>query len=361
LRQGLAERLSATGDWWRELEGQWRLGRSKKDDYGCVEVELPEGGPVLLRSRHAAPDDYPQELKLWLLSDLLVRDRELRPEATLAAVCRALSEALPEAGAISGVLGRDGLIDVEARLRRHDGWQAAWGLPRPSLVSLQAGSCLRVTLERPVAAEALAALEANGLGERRPEGFGQIRFNDPLLQEKMKGRQPRHRSAADAPPPLQPLPPGSPEHAVAACIERAAWRAAIAERALAIGFDAERRKEVFGFTGDKPGPSQLGALRSRIARLTAPEPEDGPVRRWLAGVEQRRKDKWPARSLDRLRALAASQGEVWDKLGLDIKSLTADAQARLEKELWTEAIVALIGAAIRGQVLDLRAKETADA
>jgi CRISPR-associated protein Csx10 len=359
LRQGLADRLAAKGAWWQSLARTCRLGRSKKDDYGLVRIELPEGGPSPLTGRWARSGDRAEgtrELKLWLLSDLLMRDDGLRPDATFAAVCRPLSEALPEAGSIRPVAEENGRIGAEVRIRRHDGWQVQWGLPRPTLIGLQAGSCLRVELERPVSRERLAALEVAGLGERRPEGFGQIRINEPLLEEKMKGRLPRQRSSSGLPQPLEPISADGGEHIVAAIIERAAWRAVIMERALAIGLDPKQREAVLGFSSDKPGPSQLGALRSRIARLSGPEPADGPVTRWLNGVEDRRRDKWPASSLRRVRALIADQGEVWNALTVSLEALTADAKTRLQKELWREAMIALIGAGIRGQILDLRSR-----
>jgi CRISPR-associated protein Csx10 len=361
LRQGLAARLAEKGDWWRSLEGVHRVGRSKKDDYGRVNIELPSGGPVPLRSPSLEPGSSSDELKLWLLSDLLVRNEDLKPESTLAALCRLLSEALPGTWAITQIPPKDGLVRAEVRVRRHDGWQVQWGLPRPSLVGFQAGSCLWLKLERPVSAEELAALEAASIGERRAEGFGQIRFNDPLLEQPMQGRQ---STRSDGSAPLRPLPPiaaGDADHSVAACIERAAWRAAIAERALAIGLDPKQREEALGFTSEMPEPSQLGALRSKIARIQTPEAGDGPLTQWLSRVKEHRRDKWPNASIGRLRALIADQNAVWHALRLNVDALTADAKPRLEKELWSEAIVALIGAAVRGQVLDLRAEEAADA
>jgi len=64
-------------------------------------------------------------------------------------------------------------LRADLRVRRYDGWKAQWGLPRPSLVGLRAGSCMRIIVTGgPVDPSRLAEIETKGLGERRAEGFG---------------------------------------------------------------------------------------------------------------------------------------------------------------------------------------------
>lgn len=64
------------------------------------------------------------------------------------------------------------------------GWSEAWGLLKPSSLAAVAGS-VYVFRTRDLRAwlEALTAIEAQGIGARREEGFGAIRVCDPFHQE----------------------------------------------------------------------------------------------------------------------------------------------------------------------------------
>jgi CRISPR-associated protein Csx10 len=64
------------------------------------------------------------------------------------------------------------------------GWSAAWGLPKPTALAAVAGSVYVFrTQELGSWVEALAVLEANGLGDRCEEGFGAVRICDHFHQE----------------------------------------------------------------------------------------------------------------------------------------------------------------------------------
>jgi CRISPR-associated protein Csx10 len=61
------------------------------------------------------------------------------------------------------------------------GWQAAWGLPRPTELVARRGSCYLFRTANPAAwTAALEALEATGLGVRTAEGYGEVRVCDPF-------------------------------------------------------------------------------------------------------------------------------------------------------------------------------------
>ncbi|HXH13081.1 MAG TPA: CRISPR-associated RAMP protein Csx10 [Alphaproteobacteria bacterium] len=64
------------------------------------------------------------------------------------------------------------------------GWSEAWGLPKPTSLAAVPGS-VYVFRTRDLSAwlEALAAIEAQGIGARREEGFGAIRVCDPFHEE----------------------------------------------------------------------------------------------------------------------------------------------------------------------------------
>jgi CRISPR-associated protein Csx10 len=61
------------------------------------------------------------------------------------------------------------------------GWQAAWGLPRPTELVARRGSCyLFRTANAAAWPAALEALEASGVGTRAAEGYGEVRVCDPF-------------------------------------------------------------------------------------------------------------------------------------------------------------------------------------
>lgn len=66
------------------------------------------------------------------------------------------------------------------------GWNELWGTPRPIDYALEAGSTFVFSCSQALddtLAQALYALEEEGIGRRRAEGFGRIRFADPFHLE----------------------------------------------------------------------------------------------------------------------------------------------------------------------------------
>lgn len=59
----------------------------------------------------------------------------------------------------------------------HGGFNRTWGLPVPQIPALAAGSVLTYTCDTQPAAADIARLEAEGLGQRRAEGFGHVVCN----------------------------------------------------------------------------------------------------------------------------------------------------------------------------------------
>ncbi|MCO1575113.1 RAMP superfamily CRISPR-associated protein [Crossiella sp. SN42] len=153
-------------DWVRRLAGEARLGSAAKSEYGRVTVAVQPATAI------AHPPTKQGELTVWALSEVLVRDEKLRYSGRVEDVVSALSRRL-------GVELQ--LLSSSVRDVRTDSWQGSWRLPRPSLVGLAAGSCLRLHARQPISADRLADLAAGGLGDRRGEGFGQLALNHPLL------------------------------------------------------------------------------------------------------------------------------------------------------------------------------------
>jgi CRISPR-associated Csx10 family RAMP protein len=73
-----------------------------------------------------------------------------------------------------------------ASVRRVTGWQELWGTPRTNEYAIEMGSVFLFSCSsRPESAvfRALFALEENGAGKRRTEGFGRLSVSDQFHQE----------------------------------------------------------------------------------------------------------------------------------------------------------------------------------
>ena len=108
----------------------------------------------------------------------------------------------------------------------------------------------------------LCEVEASGVGERTAEGYGQIRFNDPLLTSApAEGIAIKGDPVAD-----QTIPPALPANDAYACLlERELWKREIRHAALTIASSRARRQEALKWhvEHDKPPMGRLGGLRGK--------------------------------------------------------------------------------------------------
>jgi CRISPR-associated protein Csx10 len=356
LRRAHADALAAAeAQWWKRLDGPARLGRSKKDDYGDVELAAgspQDAEPWSLPNHDLAPGD---ELAVWCCSDVLLRDEALRPAVSAGALRAALGKQLGARDAL-GPAAETRRHAVHLRTRRSEGWHTRWGMPRPSLVGIAAGSVAVFTVEQAIAREQLREIALAGLGERRAEGFGDLCFDHPLVTGGAIDAVPSDHDRDDDVDKREQLDPEGPESAYAQVIEREAWRAEIASRILGAAGDADFRRRWLGWSGATPPSSQLGALREAAGSLGGEGGRDD-VLGWfdaLAAVKNRR-EKWDG-DPPRVRKLFEERAYVWDALSdaaarvkarPDWPELTAGAAERLRGELWAEAVTALLDEAIR--------------
>lgn len=343
-----------------ENSSDYTIGRSRKDDYGSVKLTAS------VATQKVAIPESENELTVWLLSDLLLRDERLRPTASILRLADVLGDKLGVK--LSPRDARDAsdkkLMSAVSRQRRTDSWHVGWGLPRPSLVGLAAGTCIvfKVTGDKPKA-DKLAEVAAEGLGERRAEGYGRLCFNDPLLATSAKKRQRLDNPTPNGKPPLEPIKKDDPSYDYAQLIEHEAARKELKRCAMGLAADPTRRelalgiyvKTIDGQPKSEPTPSQLITLRAALTRLK--EPGDKTILQWLNHLEQKREDKWPAgrkgeeHSLHKIRNLITDAECVWTKLGVDFDqlALTENGAASLKEKLWAEAVRTLVDACIRAQ------------
>lgn len=373
LEQSLA---AARPGWWSALPSELRLGRAKKDDFGQVALEPIDDRPQDLPGHDGT--EAGQQLYVWLLSDLLLRDDRLRPTVSAARLAEALCEA--HGGGLSLKLREQpGLLSRITGQRRRDSWHEGWGLPRPTLAGLQGGSCFvfKVTAGAldPVR---LAAIEASGLGERRAEGYGQVRLQAQWLRQPLAGMvAERHaqqqkqdergqgqggEAGGAAFNGLSRNDTAQDIYEYARTLEQVALEAAIRQASLRLAATADGRRSALGLEGNQPPASQLGALRERIARLPKLDPKkaDGhqraiaPVLDWLEHLKtvDSRRDKWPPEALARVTALLTKQEQVWKLLQLDEEELRRRKITKVKLDLlkallWSEAVRALVDDCLR--------------
>lgn len=348
-----------SSNWWNDLGGILRIGQSKKDQYGSVKITTHK--PDKFSSK---PIDHDKLLYVWFLSDVLLRDKRLNPTTNPDDFSRELEKQL---GLDEGALVErtsDDLLSCMMRSRRTESWQVRWGLPRPSMLGWQAGSCVVYEVKGEINPEKLSELEARGIGDRRAEGYGQICFNDPLLMSTLSHLKREATGSQPNVPQLEPIPQSAPSFEYARVIEKAAWRAAIENRALAIAANEQQREAVLGIkisreqgqeSKSQPPMSQLGGLRSAMQRLTQRE-NPNSVTRWIDAINQvqNRKEKWPAESLQTIKTLVSDFNAVWQVMGdFDNLTITQNAKTRLQADLWAEAVRTLVDAIIRAHKRDL--------
>lgn len=360
LRRSWAEQLAA-GDpnWCRKLSGIVSLGRSKKDDYG--EVELQAEAPCELAA--SMPELSGNQLFVWLTSDTLVRNEQLRLEPTPEMLGRELSRRLGVTLRVRSSNGQ-GLLDSLVRVRRLEAWHVGWGLPRPSLVALQAGSCVVFAIqEGTLDPKQLRELEASGIGERTAEGFGQVRFNHPLLTQRFQDLTKDQKSAANpAKTNAKPhkLSQQDPGFEYARLIERECWKQEIRRACLAIAADAKQRKQLLGWSAEskqgEPPMSQLGGLRGQLAQLRSAN-DRSKVLDWLGHLadNRRRSEKWPSiASISTVREFIEKDERIWQEIRTnDWPTLTEDAAKHLRQELWAFAVRTFFDACIRAHKREL--------
>jgi CRISPR-associated protein Csx10 len=332
-----AARASGRGEeWWSALAGQHALGRSRKDDYGLVDVQVI-GVFTELEPAVASPRE--SRLHVWCRSDVVLRDDLLAAAPTAVAL----------GGELARLLGltqlRPAAGRTHTRVTRIDSWHTRWVLPRPSLIALAAGSVVEFEVTGNIDPVRLREVELVGVGERRAEGLGDVTFNDVLLdRERVEcsavGERTPPQAKAVAPD------PDEAELAYACLIEECAWRSMLQAEAAA---NAALLLEKLHWA-ESPPTSQLGALRTA---LRGPQlPGSGAALEWLGRLRQvkNRRDLWPPAALDELERLLSERDRVWDLLGVDRWPVVGEDDAtadRLRGTLWHEALVTMFDACAR--------------
>ena len=347
--------------WSDRLNGEVSIGRSKKDDYGQATIQVAWVADDRIEGPESQPAFTGDRLVVWLTSDLLIRDERLRfdpsPERLRAVLAGRLG--LGDKLVFDAGKEREKFLHAAIRTRRIESWQVSWGMPRPSLVAMSAGSCVafRVAGEggiTPEFSKDISEIEAEGLGERLGEGYGRVRFNAPLLMASLKEWEVADDLKGE-PDGAANDPPGLMTDDFAEVVEREAWRDKIRRESLALAYDQERRTGVLHlFLSDRgdsrPTLTQLGGLRMRLQRLRKPGDAER-IAKWVKDAKG-----WAGEHENKAREaviglLDDKAPKVWEHLKPDGSPDQAPwprlTKQEIKTKLWAEAVRTLIDACIR--------------
>lgn len=250
------------------VEGEARLGGSKTAGYGRVVLQ----DAVVSQNWSERPLEMEDtgDLVVTLLSHALVRNSNghfvAEAEAVRAALQSKTKVTLPDPSVT--------FLAGEAV----GGFNRTWGLPLPQATATAMGSVFvfpQVSLEP----DAVRKLEAEGIGERRAEGFGRLMINAYRQEEWGVALN----SASDTTVP-DLMAPGADAASRALARE-------ISARLLRRHLDREliRRANELAKPIKTPTPSQIGRLRLAIQNALLQQPHEGraALRAYLDSVQNR--------------------------------------------------------------------------
>jgi len=343
-----------------------RLGTSKKDDYGLATLSLRVAQEV---SSAATANG---ELIVYLESDVLLRNGNLRQTNLVEDLKKELEKTIGE-GTLKLPESKDDNDAPLIHTRRIESWHEGWGLPRPTLIAMQAGSCVKFNVSGAIDDKKLQALEKAGIGERRGEGYGRIRFNPKMLTEPINtwdaAKNKTHGGNSNGAASSNGIEPEMREFAKQ--LELTTWREELQRAVLLIADDKEKRREIFGFEYHKgesvPPHSQIGGLRSAIMRMkdNSNNSKDFVIN-WLKHLEDtpNRIKKWDRnnnpdeakKKTAEIKNLIKNESKIWLIL-CDSKINERNVwqspptllrkEKELQTELWAEAVRSLFDACMR--------------
>ena len=305
------------------LSDEHSLGRSRKDDYGRVRVDVVDPAPADGADRRVATVQRSAEVLVWLQSDVVLRGEQGQPEPTATRLAQVLGAALD---VTLQVPEEDSRPFVETR--RIESWHTRWGLPRPSLLALRAGSVLHFTVRgsSSIDPDRWRAVESNGIGERRAEGFGRVVLQPAVLERVWWEQDRTPREPAE--PKLDVEPLGEADCTLLDDLVGHAWRQELRRIAVARAQDPEARAALVprGATA-----AQLGALRVLADRLSA-DRDTTAAEQWLRGP---RRTEWGVARLVRPPEPGQTDA-LWTWLGITPPAEVAE-RVRLDAVCWVLA------------------------
>ncbi|MDW8233852.1 MAG: CRISPR-associated RAMP protein Csx10 [Roseiflexaceae bacterium] len=296
------------------LQNVQRLGGSSNSGYGRVSVEIDDPVDVVQRRWRETQEPIQgiaagQPFTVTLLGDALIRDPatgqytwDVRP---------VLQEVL---GAAIEYVQQEGGEERRSvwRVEEVGGFNRTWGLPLPQAQAIASGSVFVLRAASSISADAIAAIEWRGIGERRAEGFGRLVFDWQRALELKVIRAPEKMKQAERLFDLE----GSAQEVAEQMLRRMIRR----------NLDNQLRRAIYNLRIDSRIPlsnAQISRMRV-IAREALPNGDIGRLRDYLENnIKQRRsvRDQFErtrigSERLSRwLEDCLENPEMVWNKLG----------------------------------------------
>jgi CRISPR-associated protein Csx10 len=144
------------------------LGGSQSAGYGHVTVQLLEDDSWNEVGVNWEERSSQSNFTITLLSNLILRDDCGQPTTNPQVLIKEISEAL-------GTNLK--LLDFYANVEVVGGFNRKWGLPLPQISSISLGSIFVFEKPENIQDEKMWNIEAQGVGERKVDGFGRISIN----------------------------------------------------------------------------------------------------------------------------------------------------------------------------------------
>jgi CRISPR-associated protein Csx10 len=239
------------------------------------------------------------------------------------------------------------IFHTSIRPVRRDSWHAGWGLPRPTLSGLAAGSVAAFKVaglgrkkDMDKVELLMRKLEATGIGDRRAEGFGQLCFNHFFTTKKLfmipaaasiYNRRPRTIRAGGE------IAEGDQQSELFDLLGRAALSNEIRKKAMEVASDADKCKEHLGFEIEKgksrPTLSRIGLFRMLLQHVEAipekgctadendPHEDKSVAVKWFEHARKKdEKKKWEGSPSEKLKKLVCGNNndDIWSVLGINL-------------------------------------------
>lgn len=299
------KKLLEGGDVW--------LGRAQSAGYGRVRITNVQERPGWreVSTQHATIEPGGKVI-VTLLSDAIVRDGDggyintVEPGTFPPLLRTALKARLDE---------------TYKRVAPVGGFNRKWGLPLSQVPAIEAGSVFVFDVVTPVQAGTLLNLEADGIGERRVDGFGRVAVNLHTTSPEIQVRKVKPRPK---PGDLDPGPMSDAGGELAQRMVDRMWRQDLDRRLahyiqqLDLGDEPDRW----------PSNAQLSRLRA-IALNALPDHKIDRVQTFFDNLKPRGREQYERARVDGRRLLIWLQERVKNRQGIwDVLKLNDSNLAR---------------------------------
>lgn len=347
----MIEEESGVSNFLHALSGEHRIGTSRKDDYGHVDITV--------RRIQDEDQNTPEgDLVLLLTSPALIDNGYGRLTASTQKFVDCLAEQLSAHIELVG--------PVVTRRERRESFQAKWSLPRPTVCGLQSGSVFKIS--SPSLSQdqmkKLRDLGEHGIGLRTAEGYGRFVVNHPsVILGEISIQEVVQESDWVT---YRPSQQENSSDMIVQIAERA-MRQLIDEKIKGV-IASGRFGETLGFAGGRPGRSQLGSMRS-VIRFSGDDPE--LLKKWWDGLlsVSNRKKKWPAKTQSTITELLSDTSQIWKIIGVsgqqieeifDVAVLGNETMKSLKVKMANSATLAFLASSCRAAQKGLGVTDTED-